>query len=126
MTNINPIKFGVAGNQYFKQDNKEDLAKTSDKQAKAAPEAQKSLESNAVLGFLAAQNADILPAKTKKTVEVSKYVTPEQSSRIEEFMKSFEADFNEVSEIALNEFPDLSQEAARDLALAYINTAYNE
>ncbi len=124
MTNINPIRFGVAGNQYLKHESKEDLTKTSDKQAKQTPEAQKELESSAILGYLAAQNTDIMPSKTKKTVDVSKYVTPEQSSRIAEFMKGFESDFNEASNIALQEFPDLSQGAADTLALAFINSRY--
>lgn len=124
MTNINPIRFGVAGNQYFKNDKKEDLTQGAEKNAKSAEESKKSIESKEVLGFMAAQNADILPTKTAKTVDVSKYVSAEQKQRIESFMNNFEADFNEASAIALNEFPDLSEEAAGSLALAYINSSY--
>lgn len=124
MTNINPIRFGIGANQYFKQEGKEDLAKSAEKNTKAAPEAKKSIESGEVLGFMAAQNADLMPAKAKKTIEVSKYVTPEQAARIENFMKGFEADFKEASDIALNEFPDITQETVDGIALAYINSSY--
>lgn len=124
MTNVNPIKFGVSANQYFKNEEKEDLAKTGEK-AKKTPAEQKNVESKEVLGFMAAQNTDIVPAKIKKTVDVSKYVNEEQTQRIKDFIASFEADYNEASEIAMNEFPDLSQEAAGNIALAYINASYS-
>lgn len=123
MTNINPIKFGIAGNQYFKQEEKEDL-KGAEKNTKSAPDTNKKMESAEVLGFLAAQNADLMPAKAKKTIEVSKYVTPEQQARIAEFMKGFEADFEETAATAKGEFADLTQEAADTIALAYINSKY--
>lgn len=124
--NINPIRLGITGNQYYKKEEKEDLAKDSRKQAQAAPEERKTLETDAVLSYLATKNADILPSKGKKTVDVSKYVNAEQAARIEEFMKAFEDDFNQISGITLEEFPDLSEEAAGDLALTYINTAFNQ
>ena len=60
----------------------------------------------------------------RKTVDVNKYVNAEQMARIESFMKGFEADFDEVSATALNEFPDITQEAASNIALAYINQTY--
>ena len=88
--NINPIRLGITGNQYYKKEEKEDLAKDSRKQAQAAPEERKTLETDAVLSYLATKNADILPSKGKKTVDVSKYVNAEQAARIEEFMKAFE------------------------------------
>lgn len=125
MTNINPIKFGVSSNQYFKNEEKEDLTKTSENAKKAPAEAKKSIDSKEVLGFMAAQNTDIVPAKTTKTVDVSKYVNEEQTQRIKDFMAAFEADFNQASEIAMNEFPDLSQEAAGNIALAYLNSSYS-
>ena len=74
---------------------------------------------------MAAQNTDIVPAKTTKTVDISKYVNEEQTQRIKDFMAAFEADFNQASEIAMNEFPDLSQEAAGNIALAYLNSSYS-
>lgn len=124
MTNINPIKFGLTASQFGKKEVNEDLTKTAEKNQTAQLGAKKQLNSNEVLGFLAAQNADMMPAKTTKTVEVSKYVTPEQASRIESFMKGFENDFNELSGAAMAEFPDMTEEAAGSVALAYINSAY--
>ena len=124
MSNINPLKFGVTGNQYFKQESKEDLSKGTEKESKAKGNEHKQLASNDVFGFMAAQNADLIPVKTKKTLDVSKYVTPEQEARITEFMKGFEADFDEAFNIAADEFPEISDKAASDLALAYINASY--
>lgn len=124
MTNINPLKFGVTGNQYFKQETKKDLAESAAGDQKATEKQNKQLGSNEVLGFMAAQYSDLVPVKTQKTLDVSKYVTPEQEARIAAFMQGFEADFDEAFEIAANEFPEISQKAAGDLALAYINASY--
>ena len=121
--NINPLKFGVTG-QYFKQETQEDLNKNSAKEETAQAKEEKQVSSNEVLGFLAAQNADMIPVRTQKTLDVSKYVTEEQEARIEEFMKGFEADYDEAVEIAGEEFPGISDELAGDLALAYINSSY--
>lgn len=123
MSNINPLKFGVTGNQYFKQETKEDLSKHTEKEPKTQQQ-QKQVNSNEVFGFLVAQNADLIPVKTKKTVEVSKYVNSEQESRIADFMKGFEADFDEAFNIAIDEFPEISEKTAGDIALAYINASY--
>lgn len=123
MTNINPIKFGVTGSYLPKKEEKQDLVKNSEK-TNVQPQAKKSVDSNEVLGFLAAQNADLVPAKTKKTVDVSKYVTPEQAERISGFIKGFEKDYDEISEAAVKEFPDLTESAAGSIALAYINASY--
>ncbi len=123
MSNINPLKFGVTGNQYFKQETKEDLSKHTEKETKTQQN-NKQVNSNEVFGFLAAQNADLIPVRTQKTVEVSKYVTPEQEARIADFMKGFESDFNEAFNIAAEEFPEISEKAAGDIALAYINASY--
>jgi hypothetical protein len=124
MTNINPIKFGIAGNQYYKQEAKEDLTKNTTKEAKTNENQQKQLNSNDVLGFMAAQNADIIPVKTQKTIDVSKYVTPDQEARITAFMQGFEADYDEAFSITADEFPEISEKAAGDIALAYINASY--
>ena len=125
MSNINPIKFGVSGNQYFKQETQENLKNDTAKEQKAGERQNKQLQSGEVLGFMAAQNADIIPVKSQKTLEVSKYVNKEQEARIAEFMKGFEADYEEVFNIASNEFPEISEQAAGDLALAYINSSYS-
>lgn len=124
MTNINPIRFGIAGNQYFKQETKEDLAKNNGKENTAEEKHGKQVDSKEVLGYLAAQNADIIPAKAKRTVDVSKYVNAEQSARIEDFMKAFEADYIFASKIAKEEFGDISDETAGKLALSFINSSY--
>lgn len=123
MTNINPIKFGVSGQQFFTKENNEEIAKETAKEAKKEGEV-KELAAKDVLGFLAATNADIMPVHVKKTVDVSKYVNDEQAARIENFMKAFEADFDEATATALEEFPDITQETASNIALAYINQTY--
>ncbi|MCD7779175.1 MAG: hypothetical protein LUH05_00695 [Candidatus Gastranaerophilales bacterium] len=125
MSNINPIKFGVAG-QYYKNDSKEDLSKSTEKEQQSTAANQKQVNSSEVLGFMAAQNADMVPVKTQKTVDVSKYVSEDQEARIADFMEGFEADFDEAFNIAAEEFPDLSEEAAVSLALSYINASYEE
>lgn len=123
MTNINPLNFGVQGNPYLKKDTQDDLAKETLKQPQKETNTQKT-GANEVLGYMAAVNADIIPAKVKRTVEVSKYVNDEQSARIEDFMKGFEADFDEISNAAMAEFPDISQNVADQIALTYINSSY--
>lgn len=123
MANINPIKFGITGS-YYKQEAEKDLTKTPAKEQKAAEKQHKQLGSNEVLGFLSAQNADLIPVKPQKTLDVSKYVTKEQEARITAFMKGFEADYDEAFSIAANEFPEISEKAAGDLAIAYINASY--
>ena len=123
MSNINPLKFGVSGKQYFRQETKEDLSKNTEKEAQTQ-QSKKQIGSNEVFGFLAAQNADLVPVKTQKTVEVSKYVNSEQESRIADFMKGLEADFDEAFNIAIDEFPEISEKTAGDIALAYINASY--
>ena len=124
MTNINPIKFGVAGSQYFKKEAKEDLTNKQDKNLNSQTEAKKNVDSKEVLGYLAAQNTDLVPSKATRTIDVKKYVTAEQAARIENFVKGFETDFDEISQAALNEFPDLTGAAADGIALAYINASY--
>ncbi len=118
------------GNAYFKPEFqvKEDAKRQENNAAKNESKEEKEkkqVDSNEVLGYLAAQNLDIVPTKkAEKTVEVGKYVSSEQEARIEEFMKNFEADFDEAFDIAAEEFPGISDEAAASLALSYINASY--
>jgi len=126
MSSINPLSFGVTGNQYYKQETAEESVQTNSKEEKAAQQKESSVNSNTVLSYMAAQNADIVPAAAKKTLEVSKYVSPEQEARITDFMNGFESDYDEVYEAAGNEFPELSDGAASELALAYINSVYEK
>ncbi len=126
MSSINPLSFGVTGNQYFKKEAADESKQTETKQEKAAAKKENNINSNAIFDFMAAQNADIVPASATKTFNVSKYVTPEQEARIADFMQGFEADFEEAFETAGEEFPDLSDGAASELALAYVNSAYEK
>ena len=71
---------------------------------------------------MAASNADMVPVKQQRTVDVNKYVTPEQADRIAGFMKGFEADFNEAAQIAVNEF-GVNEKTADEIALAYMNAS---
>ena len=123
MSNINPIKFGVAGNQYFKQDANEDLTqKQAEKKAEETP--QKQVSANDVLSFMAAQGAAYVQPAAPKSVNVSellaKYVTPEQEARIAESMKAFETNFNTTVAVAMDEF-GVEEKFAGDIALATIN-----
>ena len=120
MTNINPIKFGVTG--YYRPEEKPEI-KEKPEQKKEGKKEQKQLGQEEVLNYLASQNVDVIP-KATRTINVSKYVTAEQEERIAEFMKGFEADFENASAIAKEEFPDIEQRTADNIALAYINAAY--
>ena len=116
------------GSAYFKPEYKvsEDKGqeKNAENQEQAKEKQQKQVSSNEVLGFMAAQNADLIPLAAPKTVDPSKYVTNEQEARIAEFMKNFEADYDEAFAIAKGEFPEVSDQLAGDLALSYINASY--
>ena len=123
MTNINPINLGISGNMYFKGETNEEItAKKED--LKSGENSKKQYNLEEVLNMLAAQNKDLVPVTTPKTLDVSKYVTEEQEARIADFMRNFEADFDEAESAALNEFPDISENAAKNIALAYINATY--
>ncbi len=119
MSNINPLNFGVQGNPYLKKDTQDDLAKETLSQPKKEQDV-KQANSNELLGYMAAVNSDIIPQKVTRTVEVKKYVNDEQAARIEDFMKGFEADFDEISNSAMSEFPELSQKAADDMIKDFI------
>ena len=123
MSNINPLKFGVTGNQYIQKESKEDLSKQSTNESIAEKQEKKQLGSNEVFGFLAAQNADLIPVKQVRTYEVSKYVNAEQQARIESFVKGLEASYDEALAITADEFPEISEKAAGEIALAYVNAS---
>lgn len=126
MSNINPIKFGV-GNQYYKQNTKEDLAQQTGKENQPEANAHQQINGGDVLGYMAAQSAVFVQPSATKSVNVSelisKYNTPEQQERIAAFMQAFEADFNEASAIAVDEF-GIEEELADNIALEYINATY--
>ena len=123
MSNINPLKFGVTGNQYIQKESTEDVTKQSVKENSEQTTAKKELSAKDVYGFLAAQNADLIPVTKTRTYEVSKYVNAEQEARIADFVKGLEASYNEAFEITAEEFPEISQKAAGEIALAYVNAS---
>lgn len=119
MSNINPIKFSIAG-QYYKQEAKDDTSKKPETQAKNDEKPEKQLSSGEVLGFMAAQFADVIPSKTTKTVNVSKYVNPQQEAGIAESMKLFEEKFGALSSTAMDEF-GIDEDLAGKIAIETIN-----
>ncbi len=123
MTNINPINFGYIQNNYKIKSSDEEQKKDS-QYTQDNNKPKKQMGSDEILGYLAATNSDLVPKNVKKTVDVEKYVNNEQYARMEEFMKGFESDYDEAMNVALNEFPDISQKTAGNIALAYINATY--
>ena len=123
MTNINRINLGVNSNNFFKKEENESLQKEQQNNVLKEKET-KQVSSGEMLSMMAAVNADIIPAKVTRTVDVSKYVNEEQAARIAGFMQGFDADFEALSSSAMAEFPDLSQGAADSIALKYINETY--
>lgn len=121
--NINPLRFGITENKYVIKDKNEELNKKST-EGKQGEKQNKEVDSKEVLGYLAAQNLDMVPVRAKKNVDVAKYVSNEQEARIAEFMKGFEADYDEAFSLAKEEFPEISDRLAGDLALSYINASY--
>ena len=119
---VNPIKLGIGQTNLFRPKQTEDV--TEKPQKKAEHQEEKIQNPNDVLNFMAGLNSDLLPAKVTRTVDVSKYVTPEQQARIAEFMKGFEADIETLSTNAQAEFPELSENAANAIALAYVDSTY--
>ena len=119
---VNPIKLGIGQTNLFRPKQTEDV--TEKPQKKAEHQEEKRQNPNDVLNFMAGLNSDLVPAKVTRTVDVSKYVTPEQEARIAEFMKGFEADIETISTNAQAEFPELSENAANAIALAYVDSTY--
>ncbi len=123
MSNVNPIKFGVAGNQYFKQEASEDLTKNQTEK-KPEEKGQAQVSANDVLSFMAAQGAVYVQPSAPKTVNVAeliaKYNTPEQQARIAESMKAYETNVETHKAVAMDEF-GVEEKFAEDIALATVN-----
>ena len=122
--NINPININAQAIKYAQlnfAEKKEDAV--NDKaQDHRAPVSQKEIPASDVLSYMAAQSVDVQP-QVKKTVDVSKYVTPEQAQRIASFVQGFET---EVEKGLLNfdkEFPGngLSEASKMNLAVQLFN-----
>ncbi len=124
MSNINPIKFGVNTNQYYKAEEKTDNSAQKNTQSEQA--STKQYKSSEVLNYLSSANIDMVPVKSTKTLDVSKYVTPEQEERIASFLTGFQEDFDNTFDAAKEEFPELSDEATSEVALATVDYFYTE
>ena len=120
--NINPVKLGITSNQFVVQEKQEEQKKNLNQEKQA--EDKKQVDSKEVLGFMAAQGLDMVPVRAQRTLDVSKYVNDEQEARIADFMKDFEANYDEAFAIAADEFPGISEDLANDLALSYIDASY--
>ncbi len=119
--NINPVKLGITNNQLVVHEKQEEQKKNLNQEKQA--EDKKQVDSKEVLGFMAVQGLDMVPVRTQKTLDVSKYVNGEQEERIANLMKDFEATYGDAFDIATDEFPGISDDLANDLALAYINAS---
>lgn len=122
--NINPININSQAIKYAQLNQPE----KKDESIKDAPKGhqpavdKKDVPAGDVLSYMAAQSVDVQP-KVKKTVDVSKYVTPEQAQRIAGFVQGFEA---EVEKGLLNfdkEFPgnQVSEDSKLNLAVELFN-----
>lgn len=122
--NINPININSQAIKYAQMhqpEKKEDAIKDASKENKPVID-KKEVPAGDVLSYMAAQSVDVQP-KVKKTVDVAKYVTPEQAQRIAGFVQSFES---EVEKGLLNfdkEFPgnQVSEDAKLNLAVDLFN-----
>ena len=122
MSNNFNIHFGVGGNYYPQTEKKEE--KSNNEQQAALEQNQKTqLPNNDVLDYMAAQNMDLIPQNTVKSVEVSKYVTPEEEARIAAEFGAKLDEAEHVSTAAQSEFPDLSNEAADAIAASIVFNA---
>lgn len=113
--NINPIIISskVVGYSTKKDEKKEDAG------AEKAPSAgieKKEVAAGDVLSFMAAQSVDVTPA-AKKTLDVSKYVTPEQAARIAGFVQGFESQVAAGLKAFDSEFPGAKLSDSAKLSL---------
>lgn len=101
--NINPININpqIVGYAAKREHKKEDAAA---EKATSANIEKKEVAASDVLGFMAAQSVDVTPT-AKKTIDVSKYVTPEQAARIAGFVQGFEAQVAAGLKAFDNDFP---------------------
>lgn len=113
--NINPIIISsqVVGYTTKKDEKKEDAAA---EKATGAPGEQKEVAASDVLSFMAAQSVDVTPT-AKKTLDVSKYVTPEQAARIAGFVQGFESQVAAGLKAFDSEFPGTNLSDSAKLSL---------
>ncbi len=117
--NINPININAQAIKYAQlnqPEKKEDAVKDAPKGHNPAV-GQKEVPASDVLSYMAAQSVDVQP-KVKKTVDVSKYVSPEQAQRIASFVQGFEAEVEKGLLSFDKEFPGNGLSEAAKLGIA--------
>ena len=99
------------------EDGKQEEKNTKQKE-KQAEENNKQMAPADVLGLLAAQNVD-------KQLSVEKLADKiELKARIEDYLGNFEEMYGRVLSAILEEFPELTEDAAGKIALAYLNASF--
>ena len=127
MYNVNLPNQSVTGNQYIQKETKEDLAKQTEKEFAPSKDLQTNVSEDDINKFQDAKASyNMYGVKTTgvRTIKVSKYVDAESEARITGFIKGYEANYNKAFDATANEFPDISDEAAGEIALAYMNALY--
>lgn len=106
--NINPININSQSIAFsgMKSKEKEAEKKAEEEKSSTPAPATKNLEAADVLGFMAAQSVDVQPKRAEKTLDVSKYVTPEQAERIAGFIRGFESEVENGLKAFDAEFPN--------------------
>ncbi|MBQ8887586.1 MAG: hypothetical protein IJY61_07800 [Candidatus Gastranaerophilales bacterium] len=127
MENIGKINgYNVSTNYRWQQEEKEGLSKEAKTENKAAEKAEQQVSEKEVFNYIGGYNAAFIkPAENKSVNELlAKYITPESEARITSFVKGLEADYENAFATTTSEFPEISQKAAGEIALAYINASY--
>lgn len=122
--NINAIGINTQALNYaqmHKADKKDGAVKDSAKEQQPAV-SKKDIPAADVLSYMAAQSVDVKPA-VKKTLDVSKYVTPEQSQRIAGFVQGFQSEVEKGLQKFDTEFPNanLSDQSKMNFVLDAFN-----
>jgi len=120
--NINPININpqIVGYTVKKENKNESSEAETLKQSSVD---SKEVSGSDVLSFMAAQSIDVTPS-AKKTIDVSKYVTPEQAERIAGFVQGFEKEVEKGLLQFDTEFPQstLSDSAKLDVVVEMFNS----
>ena len=123
--NINPININSQAINYSKisqYEKKDGAVKDSPKEQHSVID-KKEVPASDVLSYMAAQSVDVQPQKVKKTLDVSKYVTPEQAQRIAGFVQGFESEVEKGLIEFDKEFPGtgVSESTKMDFVLDMFN-----
>lgn len=124
--NINPINIGSRGIN-FHQPRKEETEKNlaTEKEVTQQPNISKELSADDILNHLSASSMAMKPV-VKKSLDISKYVTPEQAERIAGFVTSFEGEVTKGLKRFDVEFgaKSLSDNAKLELVVEQFNKIY--